>query len=126
MDGKREREISTAFTCRVRDTAPCIVNPTAFGHLHDSSSWPISRNLLGFLPIESIRPSPDKIKLLNPQYWPSIVKVPVLVTKYSLTATSFPLSLPYPDSFIPPNGDSAADWLPMTRLVFGSFFSSFV
>lgn len=110
-----EKEKSRQFQLHLllRDCkCPCIVNPTAFGHLHDSSSWPISR-LLGFLPIESIRPSPDKIKLLNAQYCPSIVKVPVLVTKYSLTATSFPLSLPYPDSFIPPNGDSAADWLPM-------------
>lgn len=46
------------------------------------------------------------------QWCPSSVKVPVLVIKYSLTATSFPLSFPYPDSLIPPKGDSAADWLP--------------
>ena len=34
------------------------------------------------------------------------------MTRYSLTATSIPLSFPYPDSLIPPNGDSAADELP--------------
>lgn len=48
----------------------------------------------------------------HPQYWPSRVKVPVLVIKYSLTATSLPDSLPYPLSLIPPNGLSAADELP--------------
>src|SRR5436305_5423055 len=33
--------------------------------------------------------------------------------RYSATATSFPLSLPYPESLIPPNGTSAADELPV-------------
>lgn len=43
----------------------------------------------------------------------SIVSVPVLEIRYSLTATSLPLSLPYPLSFIPPNGDSAAEEFPV-------------
>ena len=42
----------------------------------------------------------------------SRVRVPVFVIKYSFTATSFPLSLPYPDCLIPPKGDSAAEELP--------------
>jgi hypothetical protein len=47
------------------------------------------------------------------QKWPSSVKVPVFVIRYSLIATSFPDSFPYPDSLIPPNGDSAAEELPI-------------
>jgi hypothetical protein len=47
----------------------------------------------------------------------SIVSVPVFVIRYSFTATSLPDSLPYPDCFIPPNGDSAAEELPMRERV---------
>lgn len=47
----------------------------------------------------------------------SRVNVPVLAIKYSSMATSFPASLPYPDSLIPPNGDSAHELLPGDKYV---------
>lgn len=40
------------------------------------------------------------------------VRVPVFAIKYSSMATSLPASLPYPDSLIPPKGDSAAEEFP--------------